>query len=72
MADILSHLFPVPRVDSHRVLTFALTPGSDLISFRHHTFKSEGKDDPALSEVGPRFDMRPYQIVLGTVDTAHA
>ena len=26
----------------------------------------------ALSEAGPRFDMRPYQIVLGTVDTSHA
>lgn len=69
----MSHLFPIPKVDSHRVLTFALIPGSDVISFRHHTFKTEeGAEDVTLSEAGPRFDMRPYQIALGTVDTTHA
>lgn len=76
--SILTALFPVPKPESQRVITFS--NDSDFISFRHHTFtKAPGKtlsdganpaskDDITLTEVGPRFEMRPYHIKLGTVD----
>ena len=35
--SILKYLYPVPREDSKRVLTFA--NHDDYISFRHHTYK---------------------------------
>lgn len=63
--DILKYLFPVPREDSRRVLTFA--NDSDYISFRHHVYKYEEKE-LLLKEVGPRFEMKVYKIVQGTVD----
>jgi len=37
---ILKHLFPPPKPDSARVLTFSNE--GDFISFRHHTFKARG------------------------------
>lgn len=76
--SILTALFPIPKPESQRVLTFSNQ--SDFISFRHHTFtKTPGttigggtnpasKKDITLVEVGPRFEMRPFQIKLGTVD----
>lgn len=66
--EIIKNVFPSPKVDSKRVITFA--NNSDYISFRHHTYeKIGGKDNNVmLEEIGPRFDMRPYQILLGTVD----
>eukprot|EP01105_Mastigella_eilhardi_P024092 TRINITY_DN6212_c0_g1_i1.p1 TRINITY_DN6212_c0_g1~~TRINITY_DN6212_c0_g1_i1.p1 ORF type:complete len:296 (+),score=96.31 TRINITY_DN6212_c0_g1_i1:22-888(+) len=66
---ILRYLFPVPREETHRVITFANR--NDYISFRHHTYKKD-KADVVLSEIGPRFEMRLYQIKLGTVDDAAA
>ncbi|KAJ3073240.1 snoRNA-binding rRNA-processing protein imp4 [Podochytrium sp. JEL0797] len=63
--NILKFLFPVPKEDSKRVMTFANE--SDFISFRHHVFYKMGKD-VTLSEVGPRFEMRGYEIKLGTVE----
>ena len=33
----MKYLFPVPKEDSKRVLTFA--NHDDFISFRHHTYK---------------------------------
>lgn len=45
---------------------------SDFISFRHHTYTKEDHKTVALSEVGPRFELRPYQIRLGTVDQEEA
>ena len=36
VGDILRHLFPPPKPDSGRVLTFS--NAGDFISFRHHTF----------------------------------
>lgn len=36
ITNIIKHLFPVPKVDSERVMTFSNK--SDLITFRHHTF----------------------------------
>lgn len=70
-ASILKHLFPVPREDSKRVLTFA--NHDDYISFRHHTFKKvDGGKKTELSEVGPRFQMRLYEIKLGTLEAEAA
>ncbi|KAL1419300.1 hypothetical protein MTO96_005384 [Rhipicephalus appendiculatus] len=69
VVNILKYLFPVPKEDSHRVVTFANQ--DDYISFRHHTFKKEGKDYQ-LQEVGPRFELKLYEIKLGTLDAAAA
>lgn len=84
VSNILKHLFPVPRPDSKRIMTFAnqgyfiysfvygFLMHSDFISFRHHTYSKEDHKTVALSEVGPRFELRPYQIRLGTVDQEEA
>lgn len=55
--SILKYLFPVPKEDSKRVITFA--NHDDFISFRHHTYKKgEGGKGIELKEVGPRFQLR--------------
>ncbi|KAK3101303.1 hypothetical protein FSP39_002538 [Pinctada imbricata] len=67
--NILKYLFPVPKEDSKRVITFA--NDEDFISFRHHVYKkTEGGKDIDLSEVGPRFEMKLYQIIQETIDHA--
>ncbi|KXJ15909.1 U3 small nucleolar ribonucleoprotein protein IMP4 [Exaiptasia diaphana] len=67
--NILKFLFPVPKEDSRRVMTFANQ--DDYISFRHHTYKKvDGHIE--LHEVGPRFEMKLYEIKLGTVDQTEA
>lgn len=71
VATILKHLFPVPKPESRRVLTFANR--ADYIAFRHHVYeKPRGAPSIQLTEVGPRFDLKLYQIRLGTLDQAHA
>lgn len=46
---------------------------NDFISFRHHTYeKPKGTKSIALTECGPRFEMKLYQIKLGTMDQQHA
>lgn len=67
--DTLRYLFPVPKEDAKRVMTFANR--SDFISYRHHVFYKTG-NEVQLAEVGPRFEMRPYEIKLGTVDLTEA
>lgn len=78
---VLTHLFPAPKPDSARVMTFA--NDSDYIAFRHHVYERAegapagpdaplGKKDIVLKEVGPRFDLHPFQIRLGTVDQTEA
>jgi rRNA maturation protein Rpf1 len=42
VSDILKYLFPVPKPDSQRVVTFSNE--QDLILFRHHTFTTKGKE----------------------------
>jgi U3 small nucleolar ribonucleoprotein protein IMP4 len=37
LANVLKHLFPVPKDDSKRIVTFS--NDSDFISFRHHTYE---------------------------------
>lgn len=69
--NILKYLFPVPKADSERVMTFSNE--NDFISFRHHVFKRVGGEKSIeLSEVGPRFEMQPYKIALGTIEDKNA
>lgn len=76
--QILQHLFPHPKAESKRIITFANY--DDVISFRHHTYVKRGggegggdkTDKVELTEVGPRFEMTLYQIRLGTADQAEA
>ena len=69
---MLTHLFPVPKSDARRVVTFSNE--NDFISMRHHTFEKSGHQmsDVSLSEVGPRWEMRLYRVRLGTVDMQDA
>lgn len=56
---------------SQRVITWANV--NDYISFRHHTFQMpKGVKSVALTECGPRFELKLYQIKLGTIDQDHA
>lgn len=67
---ILKHLFP-PGVkkDSSRVITFI--NNDDFISVRHHIY-IKTKDGIELSEIGPRFEMRLYELKLGLIDNKDA
>ena len=65
----LRFLFPVPKDDARRVMTFANR--NDFISFQHHVFIATHRD-VHLAEVGPRFDLRPYEIRLGTLEQGEA
>lgn len=69
-AKILKYLFPVPRPDSKRTMSFINK--ADNISFRHHVFEKSAGKHVELKEVGPRFELRLYQIKLGTMDQAEA
>lgn len=67
--NILKYLFPVPKAESKRVISFCNQ--SDFISFRHHTYEKNGKD-VELVELGPRFEMRLYEIKMGTIENVDA
>lgn len=67
--DILKFLFPVPKPDSKRIVTFANQ--NDYVSVRHHVSRRAGPEIN-LTEVGPRFELRLYQIRLGTADMRDA
>ncbi|KAF9006482.1 anticodon-binding protein [Cyathus striatus] len=67
--DVLKYLFPVPKEESKRVMTFANE--NDYISFRHHVFVKTGRQ-VQLAEVGPRFEMKPYEIRQGTIEQTEA
>ncbi|KAH8251701.1 hypothetical protein KR038_004948 [Drosophila bunnanda] len=66
---ILKHLFPVPKENSQRVMSFL--NHNDSIIFRHHQYKYKNKE-LELSEVGPRFVLKLYQIKLGTLENIKA
>ena len=70
VGNILKCLFPVPKPDTRRLVTFS--NNDDHVSFRHHVYSKEGKDKVTLYKVGPRFEMRLYQIKLGTMDMKDA
>ncbi|KAF9058019.1 anticodon-binding protein [Panaeolus papilionaceus] len=69
LKDVLKYLFPVPKEDSKRVMTFANE--DDFISFRHHVFVKAARE-VQLAEVGPRFEMKPYEIRQGTIEQIEA
>lgn len=69
VSNILKYLFPVPKEDSKRVITFANE--NDYISFRHHIYKTIN-NKVELAEIGPRFELKLYEIKLGTVDIENA
>lgn len=71
VVTILKHLFPpgVKKKDSSRVVTFV--NNDDYISVRHHVFVKT-KDSVEISEIGPRFEMRLYEIRLGLPDNKDA
>ena len=57
--------------DCKRIISLANQ--SDFISFRHHTYEMpKGAKSVELKECGPRFEMKLYQIRLGTMDQQHA
>jgi len=63
---ILQALFPVPKEDGKRVMTFSNQ--DDFISFRHHVYTKPDPKTVELTEVGPRFQLKLYEIKLGTLD----
>ncbi|XP_068240495.1 U3 small nucleolar ribonucleoprotein protein IMP4 [Palaemon carinicauda] len=66
-SNILKYLFPVPKEDSTRVVSFV--NWDDWILFRQHTYKKvDGGKDYSLHEIGPRFSMKLYRIIRGTLD----
>jgi U3 small nucleolar ribonucleoprotein protein IMP4 len=77
VGNILKCLFPIPKSDARRVVTYA-NDGNDHVSFRHHVYSKRTTggngtaDDVTLFEVGPRFEMRLYQIKLGTLEMKDA
>jgi len=69
----LKCIFPIPKPDTRRIVTFS--NDNDHISFRHHVYSKENgntTDKVSLYEVGPRFEMRLYQIKLGTLEMKDA
>ncbi|KAG0638164.1 anticodon-binding protein [Tuber brumale] len=75
VVTILKHLFPpreVGRVkEGSRVVTFALAEG-DYVSVRHHVYVKTGYSSVELAEVGPRMEMKLFELRLGTVDNKDA
>ena len=70
-ANVLKALFPpAPATPSPRVVTFSNT--DDFISFRNHVYVKTSARDVELAEIGPRFDLRLYQIKLGTIEQLDA
>lgn len=67
---VLKHMFP-PGVkkDSPRVITFS--NDGDFISVRQHVYVRT-REGVELAEVGPRFEMRLYELRLGTLENKDA
>lgn len=70
VTNILKYLYPVPKPESRRVITFSNE--EDYISFRHHSYTKGEKGEIEITEVGPRFELMPYRIVLGTLEQSEA
>ena len=56
--SILKNLFPVPKHDSKKTISFS--NNSDLISVRHHVHDKVDYKTVDLIELGPRFELKPY------------
>ena len=71
IGNVLKCLFPVPKPDTRRIVSFH--NDNDFISFRHHMYsRQSGTDNVTLHEVGPRFEIRLYQLRLGTLEQKDA
>jgi len=70
VTNILKYLFPVPKPDTRRIVSFVNE--HDFIMFRHHMYKTKERNEVDLKEIGPRFTMRMYQIKLGTLEERDA
>lgn len=65
VVNILKYLFPVPKEESKRAVT--LINHEDLILFRHYQSYKEEKRIK-VKELGPRFELKLYEIKRGTLD----
>jgi U3 small nucleolar ribonucleoprotein protein IMP4 len=69
---ILQALFPVPAeiqtASNKGIRTITFANEGDFVSFRHHLGVKTGKEEVQLTEVGPRFEMRLFEIRLGTAE----
>jgi U3 small nucleolar ribonucleoprotein protein IMP4 len=70
LSTIFKCMFPIPKPDSRRVVS--LVNQNDFISFRHHMYTKTKHDEVDLHEVGPRFELKLYQIRLGTLEQKEA
>ena len=66
VARILGHLFPQPKEESDRAAVFVNR--QDTIVFRNYQFARVGKE-VVLKEQGPRFNLTPFKIMVGSVDS---
>lgn len=70
-SNVLRALFPAsPPTTTPRVITFS--NAEDYISFRNHVYVRTSGKEVELAEVGPRFDLRLYEIKLGTIEMGDA
>ncbi|KAL2023779.1 hypothetical protein VTK56DRAFT_1046 [Thermocarpiscus australiensis] len=75
VVKILKHLFPprdptASKTAGNRVITFVNQ--DDCIEVRHHVYVRTSYNSVELSEVGPRFTMRPFSITMGTLENKDA
>ncbi|EAQ85814.1 anticodon-binding protein [Chaetomium tenue] len=75
IVKVLKHLFPprdatASKTAGNRVITFMNQ--DDCIEVRHHVYVRTSYDSVELSEVGPRFTMRPFSITMGTLENKDA
>ncbi|KAK4138836.1 Brix-domain-containing protein [Trichocladium antarcticum] len=75
IVKILKHLFPprdptASKTAGNRVLTFVNQ--DDCIEVRHHVYVRTSYNSVELSEVGPRFTMKPFSITMGTLENKDA
>lgn len=75
VVKILKHMFPprdtsAKKNEGNRVITFVNQ--DDCIEVRHHVYVRTGYQSVELSEVGPRFTMRPFSITMGTLENKDA
>ncbi|KAK4104594.1 Brix-domain-containing protein [Parathielavia hyrcaniae] len=75
LVKILKHLWPprdatASKTAGNRVITFLNQ--DDCIEVRHHVYVRTSYNSVELSEVGPRFTMRPFSITMGTLENKDA
>ncbi|KAK4150982.1 anticodon-binding protein [Chaetomidium leptoderma] len=75
LVKILKHMFPprdatASKTAGNRIITFVNQ--DDCIEVRHHVYVRTSYDSVELSEVGPRFTMKPFSITMGTLENKDA